>query len=112
MFVNVPTLNNRVTFLYKVVDGQVPALPCHDILEPIKGKRLIKAKAYKDCQTSNIVSNQETRNTKCFKTIQAKTEQFSNSFFPRTIKDWNKLEDRVVRAPSVTVFKTLLDKCY
>ena len=34
----------------------------------------------------------------------SKTEQYNNSFFVRTVADWNKLEDTVVMSDSVTAF--------
>ena len=38
------------------------------------------------------------------------TEEWKNSFFPRTTVDWNQLEDSVVHANSVESFKTLVAK--
>ena len=40
----------------------------------------------------------------------SKTEQYKNSFFVRTVADWNKLEDTVVTADSVTAFSSADDK--
>jgi hypothetical protein len=37
-----------------------------------------------------------------------KTHQFSNSFFVKTLIDWNHLEDSVVCATSVESFKSAL----
>ena len=102
---------NRLTFLYRVVEGQVPALPCHDILTKIRGKRQIKPKQFKNCVTTNPIDNQETNNSKCFKTITTRTLQYKNSFFPRTIIEWNKLEDSVVHSKTVTEFKTSVLRC-
>ena len=36
----------------------------------------------------------------------SKTEQYKNSFFVRTVADWNKLEDTVITADSVTAFSS------
>ena len=38
----------------------------------------------------------------------SKTEQYKNSFFVRTVADWNKLEDTAVTADSVTAFSSAL----
>jgi hypothetical protein len=38
----------------------------------------------------------------------SKTQKFSNSFFVKTIIDWNHLEDSVVCATSVESFKSAL----
>jgi hypothetical protein len=99
---------NRLTFLYKVVGGKVPALPCHDILTPARNKRNVKPKPFNDYQATNIQENQVTNNTKCFITFVCKTEQFKNSFFPRFVLDWNKLSDSVVCAASFNSFRTAL----
>ncbi len=89
-----------------MVAGPVPALPCHDILTPTRAKRNVKIKTFSDCTTSNILGNQVTNNTKCFKTFECKTEQYRQSFFPKTVLDWNKLNDSVVCAETIGGFKT------
>ena len=44
------------------------------------------------------------------KHIFCRTETFSNSFLPQTIREWNKLDSSICRDPSYSVFcKTLLD---
>ena len=40
----------------------------------------------------------------------SKTEQYKNSFFVRTVADWNKLEDTVVTADSVTAFSSAVGR--
>ena len=96
---------NRLIFLYKVVEGLVPAMQSHDYLTSIRGKRLIKPKEYTDCVTSNIIDKQSTNNSKCFKTLQCTSEIYKYSFFPRTIIDWNHLDDNIVRADTVDGFR-------
>ena len=96
---------NRLVFFYKVVEGQVPALPCHDYLTQIRNKRQIKSKQFTDCITQNIIDKQATYNSKCFKPIQCNSVLFRNSFFPRTVIDWNHLEDSVVCAKTVNSFR-------
>ena len=42
--------------------------------------------------------------------IFCRTETFSNSFLPQTIREWNKLDTSICQAPSYSVFrKALLD---
>ena len=69
----------RLTLFYKVVHGIV-AVPVDNIL---------------------IKSDSRTRSNHPYKfrQIQAKTEQFRNSFFPRTICDWNPLPADIVSPP-------------
>ena len=89
---------NRIVFFYKVVEGLVPALQCHDILTHVRGKRQIKIRQYKDCVISNIDERQSTNKTKCFKSVQCNSEIVRNLFFPKTVIDWNHLEESVVCA--------------
>ena len=96
---------NRLTFFFKVVEGLVPAMQSHDFLTPVRGKRLIISKQYTDCVTSNTIDKQSTNNSKCFKTAQCKTDIYKNSFFPRTIIDWNHLDDNIVRTETVDSFR-------
>ena len=83
----------------------MPALQCHDIQTPVltsvRGKRHIKTKPFKDCITSNIVERQSTNNTKCSKLVQCNSEIYRNSFFPKTVIDWNHTEESAVRAKTV-----------
>ena len=84
---------NRLTFLFKVVEGLVPAMQSHhDYLTPIRGKRL-------------IIPKRSTNNSKCYKTLQCTSEIYKYSFFPRTIIDWNHLDDNIVRADTVDGFR-------
>ena len=56
-------------------------------------------------------TNSRTRgSTQNFKTIKTKKIPFSNSFFIRTIPDWNKLPSDVKLAPTFTAFKARLEK--
>ena len=100
---------NRLTFFYKVVEGLVPAMPCHDFLTPVrKSKRNIKPKTFIDCETTNIIDRQCMNNNKCFKPIQCNTDIYKHSYFPRTLIDWNHLDDSVVSAQTLAGFKTAL----
>ena len=49
---------NRLVFFFKVVEGLVPALQTHDYLTPVHGKRQIKSRQFKDCDTHNIIDRQ------------------------------------------------------
>ena len=52
----------------------------------------------------NIRTYSKTRQIFC------RTETFSNSFLPQTIREWNKLDTSICQAPSYSVFrKALLD---
>ena len=51
-----------------------------------------------------------TRKYSKIRQIFCRTETFSNSFLPQTIKEWNKLDTSICQAPSYSAFrKALLD---
>jgi hypothetical protein len=54
----------RLMFLYKVVEGLVPAIPSDKFTQKQRPKRRIRAKRYSDHQTHNIVERQVINNTK------------------------------------------------
>ena len=83
----------------------MPAMQSLDFLTPVRGKRLIKSKQFKDCNTSNIIDRQSTNNSKCFKLTQCHSEIYKNSFFPRIIIDWNHLDNNIVRADTADSFR-------
>ena len=59
---------------------------------------------FKDIITSNVVEKHETLNSRPYKTISTRTDQFKNSF-PRTVIDWNQLPDDAVQATSTEALK-------
>ena len=69
---------NRLIFIYKMVEGLVPALQCHDILTPVCAKRHIKSSLNSDFVPSTIIERQSTNNSKCSKLVQCNTELFWN----------------------------------
>ena len=104
---NIPTLksrreDNRLTFLYKISKGLIPAIPKDQYLKPIVNKRKIKAKTFDNFVTTNFVTRRQTLNENSYTVPDAISEQYKNSFFPRTIPEWNELE---VSASTVEDFK-------
>ena len=51
-------------FLFKLVEGLVPAIPSDTYLTPITNKRKVRATRFIDFEASNIVNT--TNNSKCF----------------------------------------------
>jgi len=99
---------NRLVMLYKVAEGLVPAIPATDYLKPARVKRQIKAKQYSDCVTSNIIDKQVINNDRGFVVKNTNSNQYKNSFFVKTIIEWNHLDSRVVHAETVEGFKSAL----
>jgi len=103
MFKNVelPLLEERrkqltLTFMFKVVEGLIPAIPASKYFEPVQNKRKIRATRYKDCESTNIVSSHELKNSKCFNYKRCNTTIYNNFFFVRTVHEWDQLEDSII----------------
>ena len=110
---NLPPLQKRrkdlrLALLFKVVEGLVPAVPSEDYLTPAKNKMGIKAKSFADCESKNFVETIEIKNSRGFVIPLPKQECRKNSFFIRTAKDWNHLDEKVVTAQSLESFKARL----
>ena len=98
----------RLVLMYKVVEGLVPALPSEHFIRFNKAKRTIKAKTYKDCETTNILEKRVCNNSKSIIIPDSKTTQYRNSFFVETTIRWNHLPEDTVCAKSVEAFKSAL----
>ena len=89
-----PTLEHRrrhlrLTLMYKICHQQI-AVPPTQLLPP-------------NCPTR---SNHQYK----YQTIQTHTEVYRNSFYPRTIPDWNRLPAEAVNCPSADSFRQQLAK--
>lgn len=54
------------------------------------------------------VSDSRTRGSSRFFQERITDTTYSNSFFPKTVRDWNRLPSRVVAAASLEEFRSLL----
>ena len=81
----------RLTMLYKISKQQVDTPGLKSLLQPItRPSRHHNSKAYQIPETSK--------------------EYIKNSFFPRTIREWNVLPESAVNSPSIDSFKNSLCK--
>ena len=99
---------NRLCYLYKIAKGLVPAIPRDSYLVRQKVKRQIRAKTFSGCDTKNFVTKYQNLNSNCFVIPDATESAYANSFFPKTICDWNQLSDNIVSAPTVSAFRSRL----
>ena len=96
--------------MYRVAEGLVPAIPSDHFPEPHKQSRRIRApKHLADYITTSVVDNYIRNNSRTFEVPESNTDQHKHSFFPRTIKAWNRLDDSIVNSPSVNSFKCALE---
>ena len=100
----------RLNFFYKVVEGLVPAIPSRQYLNPHLAKRTIKSTRRNDYITENVVESHIRNNNRSFIIGNYKTDQFRNSFFPKTTIEWNHLPDIIVNADTINSFKNLVYK--
>ena len=110
---DLPTLQERredlrLTFLCKVVGGLVTAIPPEKYLNPQKASRNIHPPNRSDYIVQNPVHNQSQNHNCCLEIPSYNTEQYKQSFFPRTIIAWNKLNTSTVQASSLEAFKSAL----
>ena len=98
----------RLILLYKIAGGLVPAIPPEDYLQEVKNKRKIKARSFDNCESKNFVTAAQRLHDRCFVVPNANTDTYKNSFFVKTIKEWNQLEPQTVASPSVETFRARL----
>ena len=99
---------NRLTFLFKIIEGHLPGIKAEKHLAPILNKRLIRPTRSEN--QKNVVQQFASNHQRCFHIQHASTPVIENSFFPRTIREWNNLDSSVVSAGTVGEFKTLLQR--
>ena len=82
----------RLTLRYKITDNLV-AVPSSQYINPHQTRT--------------------TSNSLAYSPFRCKTNAFQNSFFPKTISQWDALPDNIVCAPSLLTFKTAIshEKC-
>ena len=101
----------RLSLLFKVVNGQVPAINPDDYIQlDTSRRRRVKPTALKDYVTLKSADKSARKNSRCLKLQIGRTEQFNNGYFPRSIIDWNNLSDDSTLATSVEAFKSSLQR--
>ncbi|KAH3860109.1 hypothetical protein DPMN_023002 [Dreissena polymorpha] len=98
--------SSRLIFLYKVIEGKVPAI------QTSKNNMQVKAKTVKDFQTTNIIDRYSINNTRGLKVKSVNTEQYKYSFLIKTAVDWNHLDNSIACAQTIEGFKSALPQCY
>ena len=90
--------------MHKITNGKLPAISSDDYLTLAKDTRKRKSNPkYKIYETKNIVDNYQMLHDKCYRPIVGNSTIYQNSFFPRTISDWNQLS--VTPSESLDTFK-------
>ena len=100
----------RLTFMYKLVEGLVPAMPPASFIEFNKPGRQIRARKTSEYSSTNIIERHIRNNSKTIKIRPSNSEQFRQSFFIKTAVDWNQLSESVVQSTSLESFKSQLQK--
>ena len=111
-----PTLQQRrkelrLSLLYNISEGSVQGIPRDTYLKKVREKRNItETKKFEDYVHNNMVAKYVTKNSKCYKIPPCNNPAgpYSQSFFPRTVTEWNKLDDKVVLSGSVDSFRAQL----
>lgn len=103
-------LYNRLAFFHKIANGLVPAIKPEDHLTPLDKKRRIKPTRYSGYLSKNPIENQSRNNSKCFLNIDSRCAQYKHSFFPKTIIDWNSLDNDIALDHKENSFKEKLKR--
>ena len=98
----------RLILFLKVVEGLVPAIPADKFTKQQKPGRLIRSSTDKNFISSNTINSYVRNNDRCFVVHPCRTEQFRNSFFSRTVVEWNHLDNNIVHSASVNSFRTAI----
>ena len=101
---------NRLTMCYKITNDYLPSMPKENFFVPINNRRRIKPKIDTDFISDNIVERQVLNNNKCYKVTHSNCELFRNSFFIRSVVDWNRLPNKIVFSQNINSFKNSLKK--
>ena len=92
--------DQRLQLLFRVVEGSVPTIPPHKFLHsPKTNKRRVQPKRFTDCVTIRIIG----RPLQCLQP----TQTIRNSYYVKTIVEWNKLSEPQVRAGTIGEFSRL-----
>ena len=100
----------RLILFFKVVEGLVPAIPADKLTKQQKPGRLIRSSTDKNFISSNTINSYIRNNDRCFVVHPCRTDQLRNSFFCRTVVEWNHLDNNIVHSASVNSFKTAISQ--
>ena len=101
----------RLTFMYKLVEGLVPAMPSKDFIKFQRPGRNIKPKKDPDfIYSKSPIDKYIKNNDRCLEIPDTTSPQAKNSFFIKTASEWNALNNTVVHAKSPDIFKNLIHK--
>ena len=101
----------RLTFMFKLVEGLVPAMPPRDFIKFQRPGRNIKPKKDPNfIYSKSPIDNYMKNNDRCLEILNATSAQYKNSFFIKTASEWNTLDNTVTHAKSPDIFKTLIQK--
>ena len=101
----------RLTMLYKVACGKIPALPPESFLTPLDNtRRRVRPRRFADHHTPNPIQRQACNNSRGFKIPTARSDQYKESFFVKTPLEWNILSDDIVTKETVGAFSAAVCK--
>jgi hypothetical protein len=99
----------RLLFFFKVVEGLVP--PDQFVIPQKQGRQIRSSqRSTQSFLSNNPVEKYIRNNDRCFTVPRSNTEQYKNSFFPKTIIAWNHLDNQTVHSASPECFKSALAK--
>ena len=82
------------TIYTRIAEGLIPTLPPEKFLTTApSGRRRIVTTKFRDYESINIIEQQVVNNSLGFQIPNSRKAQYSNSFFVRSVAEWNQLSD-------------------
>ena len=113
---NLPSLEERrrqlrLCFFYKVTQGLLPSMPPDQFIKSQRPARRIRPSRNIDLD-QNPIANHIRNHSNCYQVPESRCPQYKHkhSFFPRTVSEWNQLDESTVHQKSVASFKNALIK--
>ena len=103
-------MNKRLTFMFKIINGLVPAIEPQKYFVELKNTRLVTGNRLPEYNYQHTVKRNIRNNSICYKVKNTNSDKFENSYFIRTVAEWNTLSEEVVRSKSVDQFSANLAK--
>ena len=93
-----------LSFLFNIIEG------LETYLKPQRPGRQIRSRNRENYIVQNSIENFVRNNDRCYIVPASNITQHKNTFFPKTIVDWNHLSNDTVHAKSIDSFRTKIKK--
>lgn len=100
----------RLSLFFKIAKGDFPAICAKDYIHSAPTRSRVKPTLHKEYEYQSSFIYTTKNNTRCYKLLPRKTEQFKYSFFPRSVIDWNQLPEHLGQTTWAEAFRSDLQR--